>query len=78
MLVPAAVHAEILWRNQAGGWPGVTGHLVYPPDSGEPVGKPLSLLRIDRIPSMKEMLTEVFSCGPYGRHDAHTSREPRG
>jgi hypothetical protein len=27
---------------------------------------------------MKEMLTEVFSCGPYGRHDAHTCREPRG
>ncbi|GGY20037.1 hypothetical protein GCM10010384_28130 [Streptomyces djakartensis] len=77
MLDPAAVHTEILRQNQAGGWPGVTGHLVYPPDSGEPVGKPLSLLRVDRIPSVKEMPTEVFSCGPYGRHGQHTCREPR-
>ncbi|WP_422773066.1 hypothetical protein ACN28C_08985 [Plantactinospora sp. WMMC1484] len=60
---PAGVHTEVLRQNAEGGYPGVSGLITFAPDSGEPVAKRLSLLRVDRVTDVDTEAVEVFHCG---------------
>ncbi|MFF5172151.1 hypothetical protein ACFY3U_05905 [Micromonospora sp. NPDC000089] len=60
---PVGVHAEVLRQNAAGGYPGVAGLVRYAPDSGEPVAKRISLLRVAQVPDVAAEPVEVFHCG---------------
>ncbi|SEJ98716.1 hypothetical protein SAMN05443287_112155 [Micromonospora phaseoli] len=68
---PVGVHAEVLRQNAGGGYPGVAGLIRYSPDSGEPVHKRISLMRVERVPDVATEAVEVFHCG-----DADQPAEP--
>ncbi|MEO3745002.1 hypothetical protein [Plantactinospora sp. B5E13] len=60
---PIGVHTEVLRQNAAQGFPGVAGPIRFAPDSGEPVAKRISLLRVARVPDVATAPVEVFHCG---------------
>ncbi|MGN9775701.1 hypothetical protein ACTMS0_07970 [Micromonospora sp. H33] len=64
---PVGVHAEVLRQNTGTGYPGVSGLIRYPPDSGEPVDKRLALLRVERVPDVTVEAVEVWHCGAADR-----------
>ena len=60
---PVSVHAEVLRQNAERGFPGVSGVIRYGPDSGEPIGKRISLMRVTRITDVDSPPVEVLHCG---------------
>ncbi|MGI5147342.1 hypothetical protein ACQEVC_13345 [Plantactinospora sp. CA-294935] len=60
---PAGVHTEVLRQNAENGYPGVSGLIRFAADSGEPVAKRLSLVRVDRVNDINTEPVEVFHCG---------------
>ncbi|WP_233512511.1 hypothetical protein [Micromonospora deserti] len=64
---PVGVHAEVLRQNAGQGYPGVAGLIRYTPDSGEPVDKRISLMRVERVPEVATGPVEVFHCGAADR-----------
>jgi hypothetical protein len=60
---PVAVHAEVLRRYADQGFPGVAGLIRFTAESGEPVAKRISLMRVDRVPDTAAEPVEVFRCG---------------
>jgi hypothetical protein len=66
---PVSVHAEVLRQNEQGGFPGVAGPIRFATDSGEPVAKRISLMRVARVPDVRAEPTEVFHCGATGPTD---------
>jgi hypothetical protein len=60
---PVSVHAEILRQNAEGGFSGVAGTVRFTADSGEPVAKRLSLMRVARVTDVRAEAVEVFACG---------------
>ncbi|MBQ0987586.1 hypothetical protein KBZ10_24310 [Streptomyces sp. F63] len=67
---PAGVHAEVLHQNYVNPYYGVTGSTVYDTagnseavGQGEPVGKRISLLKVESIPDASTPPKEVFRCG---------------
>ncbi|MEE6260270.1 type 1 periplasmic-binding domain-containing protein [Plantactinospora sonchi] len=60
---PLGVHTEVLRQNAAQGFPGVAGPIQFATDSGEPVAKRISLLRVTRVPDVATAPVEVFHCG---------------
>ncbi|SCL15857.1 ABC-type branched-chain amino acid transport system, substrate-binding protein [Micromonospora nigra] len=60
---PVSVHAEVLRQTTGRGHPGVAGPIRYTPDSGEPLDKPISLMRVERVPEVTVEPVEVFRCG---------------
>jgi hypothetical protein len=73
---PAAVHAEILGSNQRSPFPGVTGSIRFHGDTGEPIDKRISMLRVERIPDVNAPLVEVFHCGVARVDDDPACRRP--
>ncbi|WP_233604210.1 hypothetical protein [Micromonospora sp. HM5-17] len=62
-LNPLGVHVEVLRQNAEQGFPGVAGPIRFAPDSGEPVAKRISLMRVVRVPDVAAEPVEVFHCG---------------
>ncbi|HYN97100.1 MAG TPA: hypothetical protein VES42_24945 [Pilimelia sp.] len=62
-LNPVSVHAEVLRQNAEQGYPGVAGVVRFGADSGEPVAKRLSLMRVQRVTDVRTAPVEVFHCG---------------
>ncbi len=60
---PSGVHAEVLRQNTGVGQRGVSGLIRYQPDSGEPLDKRISLMRVERVPDLAAEAVEVFHCG---------------
>ena len=64
-IVPAVVYLRILQRIRQKQFSGVTGEISFTDsadDVGEPVGRVISLLRIDNIPQSTVHSVEVFQC----------------
>lgn len=64
-IVPAAVYLTILQRLRGGPSLGVTGAIKFTDggdDVGEPVGRDVSLLRVDDVPQSNTQSVEVFRC----------------
>jgi len=59
---PVSVHAEVLRQNDEEGFRGVSG-LIRFADSGVPVAKRLSLMRVARVTEVDAEPVEVFHCG---------------
>lgn len=62
-ITPASVHAEVLRQNAEHGFAGVSGLIRFGADSGEPVAKRISLMRVTRITDVNREPVEVFHCG---------------
>ncbi|MEV4759910.1 hypothetical protein AB0J86_33105 [Micromonospora sp. NPDC049559] len=60
---PVGVHAEVLRQNAGQGYPGVSGLIRFPPDSGRPEAKRIALMRVERIPDVAGEVREVYHCG---------------
>lgn len=60
---PVGVHAEMLRQNAETGFPGVAGRVRFAVDSGEPVAKRISMMRVARVTDVAVEPVEVFHCG---------------
>ncbi|MBF9134355.1 hypothetical protein I0C86_36310 [Plantactinospora sp. S1510] len=60
---PVGVHTEVLRQNAEKGYPGVSGLIRFAPDSGEPVAKRISLVRVAQVTDVGTEPVEVFGCG---------------
>jgi hypothetical protein len=75
---PIGVHAEVLRQNAEKGYPGVAGLIRFAADSGEPVAKRLSLMRVDRVTDTAVEPVEVFHCGAADSADDRADCVPVG
>jgi hypothetical protein len=63
-VISLAVRAEAL-RLNASGFVGVTGAIEFAPDTGDPIDKRISIIKVDsiRITGTTEPIREAFYCG---------------
>ncbi len=60
---PVAVYTEVLRQNAVAVFDGVTGPIRLSADTGEPIDKRISLVRVDNIPDVDAEPREVYACG---------------
>ena len=75
-ILPVAVHAKIVQQIQDSPFEGVSGIIKFDGDSGEPTDKPISLLKVEKIPDVQVRPVEVFHCGRAYPSDDPKCRQP--
>lgn len=75
-ITPILVHAEMLRQNALKPFTGVSGSIMFEPNSGEPIEKRISLLRVNSIPDLTVQPVEVYHCGIVQAGDSAGCRRP--
>lgn len=76
VLNPISVHTEVLRQNLEKAYPGVAGAISFGPDSGVPVAKRISLMRVARVTEVNTEPAEVFHCGAATPAESPDCRQP--
>lgn len=62
LISPLALYVAMLHPNPGTPFRGVAGDITLDPNSGEPIGKQISLLRVESVPNSSVEPEEVFQC----------------
>ena len=75
-ILPVAVHAKMIAQIRESPFEGVSGMIKFDGDSGEPIDRRISLLKVEKISDVQAQPVEVFHCGRAHPDEDPTCRQP--